>query len=137
MKNKTKSFIAVDVLLILLMVLPLVAGLVLKVLFTPASEGINVTGALIYFTIPMPLQDLPVTEAQVNSAFVVLTILGLCLYLTHGVRSGVATRRQQLAELAVEKLDDMVKNNMGEFFMAFSPFVCAILLLSALSSLLA
>ena len=137
MKNKTRGFVAVDILLILLMVLPLVAGLVLKVLFTPATEGIEVTGALIYFTIQMPLQDLPISEAQVNSAFVVLTILGIFLYLTHGVRRGVATKRQHLAELIVEKMDGMVKDSMGDFFKAFPPFITAILALSALSSLLA
>ena len=137
MKNKTRGFIAVDILLILLIVLPLVAGLVLKVLFTPATEGIEVTGALIYFIIQMPLQDLPISEAQVNSAFVVLTILGIFLYLTHGVRRGVATKRQHLAELIVEKMDGMVKDSMGDFFKAFPPFITAILALSALSSLLA
>ena len=41
MNNKTRRFVAVDVLLILLMVLPLVAGMVLKILFTPPSEGIE------------------------------------------------------------------------------------------------
>jgi F-type H+-transporting ATPase subunit a len=136
MNSKTRRFVVVDVLLILLMVLPLVAGMVLKVLFSPPSEGISITGALIYFTIPMPLQDLPITEAQVNSFFVVLTILGLCLYLTHGVRAGVKTRRQALAEWAVETMDRMVHENMGEYFAAFSPFIAAILVLSALSSLL-
>lgn len=136
MNNKTRRFVAVDVLLILLMVLPLVAGMVLKILFTPPSEGISITGAQVYFTIPMPLQDLPISEAQVNSALVVLTILGICLYLTHGVRAGVATRRQQVAEWIVEKLDDMVKESMGNYFSAFPPFIAAILALSALSSLL-
>lgn len=136
MNNKTRRFVAVDVLLILLMVLPLVAGMVLKILFAPPSEGISITGAQVYFTIPMPLQDLPISEAQVNSALVVLTILGICLYLTHGVRAGVKTRRQLLAEWIVEKLDDMVKESMGNYFTAFPPFIAAILALSALSSLL-
>ena len=136
MKDKTRRFVAVDILLILLMVLPLVAGMVLKILFSPATEGISITGALIYFTVPMPLQDLPVTEAQVNSFFVVLTILGLCLYLTHGVRAGVTTKRQALAEWAVETVDRMVHENMGEYFVAFGPFIAAVLALSALSSLL-
>ena len=136
MKDKTRRFLVVDMLLIALMVLPLVAGMVLKILFSPATEGISITGALVYFTIPMPLQDLPVTEAQVNSFFVILTILGLCLYLTHGVRAGVRTRRQALAEWAVETMDNMVHENMGEYFAAFSPFIAAILTLSALSSLL-
>jgi F-type H+-transporting ATPase subunit a len=136
MKNKTRRFLLVDVLLLLVTLLPLVVGFVLKVLFSAPGEGISITGAQVYFIIPMPLQPLPVSEAQVNSALVVICILGLCLYLTHGVRAGVATRRQQLAEWVVEKLDEMVKESMGEYFAGFAPFIAAILALSALSSLL-
>ncbi|MBO5898220.1 MAG: F0F1 ATP synthase subunit A [Clostridia bacterium] len=107
----------------------------LKVILTPPSEGIVITGAQIYFTVPMPLQDMPITESQINSWLVILSILGLCLYLTHGVRAGVPTRRQLAAEWLVEKVDGMVRENMGEYFMGFGPFVAAILSLSALSSL--
>lgn len=136
---KTKHplrFRVADVLYLLLAILPIAAGLVLKILFSPASEGISITGALVYFTIPMPLQPLPISEAQVNSVIVILAVLGLCLYLTHGIRAGVETRRQMAAEWAVETLDKLVKDNMGDFFAGFSPFVGAILLISALSSLL-
>ncbi len=136
MKNKELRFKIVDALLIALIVLPLVAGLVIKVLFSAPAEGISITGAQIYFTIPMPIQDFPVTEAQVNSLLVILCILGICLYMTHGVRAGVPTRRQALAEWAVETLESMVHENMGPFFSGFAPFIAGILALSALSSLL-
>lgn len=136
MKNKELRFKIVDALLIALIVLPLVAGLVIKVLFSAPAEGISITGAQIYFTIPMPIQDFPVTEAQVNSLLVIICILGICLYMTHGVRAGVPTRRQALAEWAVETLESMVHENMGPFFSGFAPFIAGILALSALSSLL-
>jgi F-type H+-transporting ATPase subunit a len=136
MKSKTLRFQIVDALLLLLTVMPLIAGLVIKVLFSAPGEGISITGAQIYFTVPMPIQDFPVTEAQVNSLLVVLCILGLCLYMTHGVRAGVSTRRQALAEWAVETLEHMVQENMGPFFSGFAPFIAGILALSALSSLL-
>ena len=99
------SFKAVDILLLALTVLPVAIALVLKVLTTPASEGISITGALIYFTIPMPLQNMPITEAQVNSLLLVIAVLGLSLYLTHGIRAGVQTKRQLLLEWVVEKVD--------------------------------
>ena len=136
MKNKELRFKIIDALLIALIVLPLVAGLVIKVLFSVPAEGISITGAQIYFTIPMPIQDFPVTEAQVNSLLVILCILGICLFMTHGVRAGVPTRRQALAEWAVETLESMVHENMGPFFSGFAPFIAGILALSALSSLL-
>ena len=136
MKPKSRRFWAVDILLLLLTALPIVAGIVLKILTTPASEDISITGALIYFTIPLPIQNLPVTESQVNSLLVILTITGLCLYLTHGVRAGVRTRRQLAAEWIVETVSGMVHENMGDYFIGFAPFVTSILALSGFSSLL-
>jgi F-type H+-transporting ATPase subunit a len=97
--------------------------MVLKILLSPPTEGISITGAQIYFTVPMPLQPWPITESQVNSALVILSILGLCLYLTHGIRARVKTRRQLIAEWMVEKLDGMVLENMGEYFKGFGPFI--------------
>lgn len=135
MKNKTVAFRARDACYLALTILPLVVGMALKILLTPPSEGISITGAQIYFTVPMPLQPWPITESQVNSALVILSILGLCLYLTHGIRARVKTRRQLIAEWMVEKLDGMVLENMGEYFKGFGPFIAAILALSAFSSL--
>ena len=132
----SKKFKALDILYIIMMALPIVIGMVLKILFTPPSEGISITGALVYFTIPMPIQDMPVTESQVNSLLVLISIIGLCLYLSHGIRAKVKVKRTLLAEWAVEKVDGLVKENMGDFFMGFTPFVIAILTLSAFSSLI-
>lgn len=136
MKNKNRRFLAVDVLLLLLTLLPLAVGVVLKILFTPATEGISITGALIYLTVPMPIQDWQITESQVNSFLVILTVMGLCLYLTHGIRAGVTTRRQLLAEWIVEKIDGMVHENMGSYFAGYGSFIAAMLGLSGFSSLL-
>jgi F-type H+-transporting ATPase subunit a len=136
MKPKNRRFAAVDILLLLLMILPILAGITLKVLTTPPTEGISITGARIYLTIPMPIQDLLITESQINSAIVILSVLGLCLYLTHGIRARVETKRQLLAEWIVEKVDGMIHENMGEYFAGFAPFITAILALSGFSSLL-
>ena len=135
MNTNSRRFKAVDILLLLGAILPLTAAIVLKILTTPASEGIHITGAQIYFTIPMPLQPLLITEAQVVSAAVVLTILFLCLYLTHGITVVPNSKRQLVAEWIVEKCQAMVDTNMGPYFKAFGPFVAAIMALSALSSL--
>ena len=73
--NKTNlRFKLLDAFYIAMMILPLAAGIVLQVLTKPASEGINITGARIFFTIPMPLQDFIVTESQVNSVAVIISI---------------------------------------------------------------
>lgn len=135
--NKTdRKFLAVDILLILGMILPVAAAIVLSVLTSPASDGVEITGALIYFTIPMPIQDFPITEAQVNSALVMISIFCLCLYMTHGLKENPQLKRQHIAEMIVEKAEAMVRDNMGDHFAGFTPFIAAILALSAFSSLL-
>ena len=135
MKEKDTRFRLLDALYIALMILPLVACMVLKILTTPGSEGISITGAQIYLTIPMPLMDLTITSSQITSWAVMLSILGLCLYLTHGLTVRPGSKRQLVAEWAVEQVNKLVSENMGQRFMAFAPFVAAIMLLSAFSSL--
>ncbi len=130
-----------DMLYLALAILPFVGCMALKVLTTPPSEGINVTGAHVYFIIQMPfggpaaVSTLPITESQVNSWAVILSLLGLCLYLTNGIRVVPGSKRQIIAELLVEKAQGFVNENMGERFAGFGPFVAAIMGLSALSSL--
>lgn len=134
-KNRSRL---VDFLLILLIVLPLVGAMALKVLTTPdapLSEGVQISGAQIYFTIPMPIQALPITAAQINSWAVMLSILGICLYLTHGIKVVPDSKRQLAAEWIVETVTRLVTDNMGKKFLGFAPFVAGILALSALSSL--
>lgn len=116
--------------------MPLVFGMVLKILFNPANEGISISGALIYFTIPMPIQDLPITESQVNSAIVIITIFFLCLYFTHGLTVKAELKRQHIAEFIVKQTKSLVKTNMSDYFSGFAPFIGAIMGLSAFSSLL-
>ena len=135
--NKTsRNFKILDAFYIAMMILPIIFGIVLQVLTKPVSEGIAITGARVYFTIPMPVQDFPITESQVNSAIVMVVIFFFCLYITHGMSKKIELKRQHLAEMIVEKVDSLVKENMGEYFMGFAPFIIAIMALSAFSSLL-
>ncbi len=136
MKKKTPSFIVADILYISMMIVPILAGIILRILTKPATEGITIAGAQIYFTVPMPLQDLVITESQINSWLVMIAILGLCLFLTHGLKTRNISVRQHLAEWIVEKTDSLVTGSMGEYFKGFSPFIAAVLGLSAFSSLL-
>ena len=63
MKENSKKFRIVDGLLILMMVLPLVAAMVIKILTNEPSldGGVSIAGAKIFFSIPMPIQDLIIT----------------------------------------------------------------------------
>lgn len=136
MNKKSRTFVAIDLLYILMMVLPIVCSIIIRVLTKPLSSGIEIRGAQVFMTVPMPLQPLLITESQVNSALVIVSILGLCLYMTHGIMGECLLRRHHVAELLVEKTKGLVDSNMGSFFSGFAPFVAAVLALSAFSSLL-
>ena len=125
-----------DALLILGMIAPIAVGALLKILFIPAAEGVEISGAHIFFTIPLPLGGLPITETQINQWLVLISLLFLCLYLTHGLKAVPDKKRQHLAEWIVEMTEKLVKDNMGDYFADFAPFIGAVLGLSAFSSLL-
>ncbi|MBQ4321506.1 MAG: F0F1 ATP synthase subunit A [Oscillospiraceae bacterium] len=118
------------------MILPIAAAITLKVLTTPPGEGITITGARILLTIPMPVQDLLITESQVNSWLVMISIFALFLFMTHGLKVKADTKRQLAVEWIVQKVEGLVRENMGDYFHGFAPFIAAILALSAFSSLL-
>lgn len=136
MKKTGLRFKLIDIFYIVMMLLPLVGCMVLKVMMTPYTEGVSIRGAGIYFTVPMPIQDFPVTESQVNSLAVLITIFFFSRFITHGISERITLKRQHFAELIIEKIDGLVKENMGEYFMGYAPFVIAILALSAVSSLI-
>ena len=135
---KSRRFRMIDYGLIAMMILPILACIALKVLFTPASEGVNISGALVYWQSEEELgaTSLYISESQVNSWAVMISILGLCLYLTHGLTAKASLKRQLVAEWIVEKSEKLVRDNMGGFFAEWGPFITAIMGLSAFSSLI-
>lgn len=136
MNKNSRRFKICDLLYIGLALLPLVVGIVLQVATKPASEEISISGARIFVTLDLPIQDLPITESQINSWLVIFSLFWLCRYFTHGLTERANTKRQLIAEWIVETTDKLVRENMGEYFKGFSPFVAAIMGLSATSSLL-
>lgn len=135
-QSQSRRFKLTDIFYLFITLAPLLGGIVLKVLTTPKSEGIQITGAQKYFCIKMPLQDLWITASQINSWLVMISILGLCLYITHGISAKGGLKRQLAAEWIVEKTKGLVNENMGDYFKDFAPFVAAIMALSVFSSLL-
>ena len=133
---KSTRFRVVDGALIAMMILPILALIVLKVLFTPAADGVQIAGAMIYAEFEAPVMPVIITESQINTWAVMISILGLCLYLTHGLTAKAVCRRQLMAEWIVEKCQGLVNSNMGDYFSAWAPFIAAIMALSAFSSLI-
>lgn len=77
------------------------------------------------------------TETVVNTWIVMAVIVGLCLFLTHGMQVHCRTKRQIIAEFIVKKVNAMVGENMGERFLkvGYAPLIASIMGLSALCSL--
>lgn len=133
--KKTLRDRIIDYLLIAMMILPILFAIILKILTKTPSEGISVTGAQVFLTIPMPIMDMHITESQVNSWAVLISLAGLIFFLTRGLAIRPTSKRQVVAEWIVETVQNLVNANMGERFAAFAPFITAILALSAFSSL--
>ena len=120
----------IDYLLIAMMVLPIVAALVLKILTKAPSEGISVTGAQVFLTIPMPIMDLHISESQVNSLAVLISLFGLILFLTRDLKVRPTSKRQVIAEWIVETVQNLVNTDQplllwgaGINFVAWAPEV--------------
>lgn len=97
--------------------------------------NLEVTGAKVLFNIPI-FGGIPITETIVNTWIVMALIVGLCLFLTHGMQVHARSKRQVVAEYLVGMVRNMVKNNMGERFMHYVPFIGALFSLAMLSSLI-
>ena len=97
--------------------------------------NLEVTGAKVLFNIPV-FGGIPITETVVNTWIVMALIVGLCIFLTHGMQVHARTKRQVVAEYLVGMVRNMVKNNMGERFMQYVPFIGALFSLAMLSSLI-
>ena len=97
--------------------------------------NLEVTGAKVLFKIPV-FGGIPITETIVNTWIVMALIVGLCIFLTHGMQVHARTKRQVVAEYLVGMVRNMVKNNMGERFMQYVPFIGALFSLAMLSSLI-
>lgn len=97
--------------------------------------NLEVTGAKVLFNIPI-FGGIPITETIVNTWIVMALIVGLCLFLTHGMQVHARTKRQVVAEYLVGMVRNMVKSNMGERFMHYVPFIGALFSLAMLSSLI-
>ena len=133
MKNIKNRFI--DILLITFAVIPFLIAIVLTILTKPQTEGINVTGAQIYFKIDIPLQPLYITEAHVVSLCVIISIFFLCIFFTRNLKVKDISSRQAIAEKLVQLAENFVTSNMGEQYIDFAAFMASIMAISAFSSL--
>lgn len=95
---------------------------------------ISVTGAKILFTIPV-LGGIKISETLVNTWLVMIVLTGLCWWLTRDLKVRDISKKQAVAEKIVMMAENLVRENMGEKWMHYVPFISAIFGLSIFSSL--
>ena len=97
-------------------------------------SGLQVTGAKVLFKIPI-LGGIPITETVVNTWIVMALLVIVSIILTHGLKIRPNSKRQIVAEYLVGMVNKLVRDNMGEKFMRYVPFIGALFSLSMFSSL--
>lgn len=95
---------------------------------------LDVTGAFIYFTIPV-FGGIPITQTTVSSLVVTILLCWACVYLGKGLRKR-PDGKQILVEKGVMLLRDMVVETMGEHNVHWMPFIGTIFLSSICGSLI-
>ena len=95
---------------------------------------VSINGAPIYFTIPI-LGGIPITATLVVTWIVMLVLTLLSIWLTRGLKVRDISKKQAVAEKIVLTAEKFVRENMGERWMNWVPFVSTIFALSLFSSL--
>ena len=95
---------------------------------------VNIQGAPVYFEIPL-FGGIPIPATLVVTWGVMLVLTLLCVWLTHDLKVKNISKRQAAAEFIVRTAEKFVRENMGEKWMRYTPFVSTIFALSIFSSL--
>ena len=96
--------------------------------------NISVTGAFVYFTIPI-FGGIPITQTTVSSFLVTVVLCWLCIYLGKGLKKR-PDGKQVLVEKGVMMLQDMVVSTMGAHNAYWTPFIGTIFLSSIFGTLI-
>ena len=96
--------------------------------------NVNIQGAPVYFVIPI-FGGIPITASLVVTWGVMLVLTLVCIWLTHDLKVKNISKRQAAAEFIVKTAENFVRNNMGEKWAHYTPFVASIFALSLCSSL--
>lgn len=80
--------------------------------------------------------SIQITETVVVGWLILVIVTLLCLWLTKGLKKVPETKRQVVAEMFVNFINDMVRKNMGEKLMCYAPYIGALLVYALLGALI-
>lgn len=91
-------------------------------------------GPKIVFTLPI-FGGIDITETIVIGWMIIIAVLLLCLWLTRDLKKIPEKKRQVVAEMFVNFVNNSVKETMGERFMNFAPYIATLLVYAILGAL--
>lgn len=77
-----------------------------------------------------------VTETLVMGWLIIVAVLILCLWITRDLKKKPEKKRQVVAEMFVNFVNGMVKQNMGEHMMHYAPYIATLLVSAVLGALI-
>lgn len=95
--------------------------------------AMEVHGPKVVFTVPGI--NWQVTETVVVGWILIVAILLLCIFLTRNLKKKPETKRQIIAEMMVTSVNKMVRQNMGDKYIHYAPYIATLLAYAALGSL--
>lgn len=103
--------------------------------FLRGPEELSVSGPNIIFSFKLFGVTVNFTETIVLEWFVMAIILGLAYFLTRGLRVRDVSKKQVIAEMAVEAITNLVRDTMGSRWLWFTPYIATIFCFSIFGSL--
>ena len=104
--------------------------------FLRGSEELSVTGPKVLKSFEIFGLTINLTETVVLEWIVMAVIIGLCIFLTRNLKVKAVSKRQVIAEMAVEAITNLVRDTMGKRWLAFTPYIATVFLFSIFGSLI-
>ncbi|MBR4200389.1 MAG: F0F1 ATP synthase subunit A [Oscillospiraceae bacterium] len=104
-----------------------------KILEGPTE--LNVEGPKVIASFAIGSLTINFTETIILEWIVMAVILGLCIFLTRGLKVRAVSKRQVIAEMAVEAITNLVRDTMGKRWLRFTPYIATIFCFSIFGSL--
>ena len=106
--------------------------------FLTGVKEVEVNGPKVITSFTIPGIDLTInlTETIVVGWIVILILLAVILFLTHNMQVRAVTKRQAIAEMLVETVENLVDSSMGKKFRSFAPYIATIFVFSCFGSLI-
>lgn len=104
--------------------------------FFKGTTEINVTGPKIIASFEVFGITINFTESILLSWIIIAAVTGLLLWLTHDMKTQNISKRQVLAEWAVQTVYNLVDDTMGQGCKKFAPYIGSLFTFSILGSLI-